>query len=421
MDGAFLIGKYYEENNSTKNAIDFYRVSGRFNQAFRLAKEKGLDNEIYALGTQAPKHTQNLIAEYFEKKNKLKEAIDLYLQGSNIRKGLNLCLATNQLDKVRELSRQLETKSDKDTLKALADYFTGQNEYEKALELLIRIKDYENAMKICENHKVRISQETANAMKDDLEKERDNKLKQDLTSRLAKLLMTQGDFEMAHDIYVKIGNLKKAMKCYIKMGDKAKVIEFAHNCRNPELFILAANFLQNLEWTPDVVKIIVSFYNKAKAYYNLAQFYIQVAVAEINDKKDFKKGEEDLKNALKAVMKVRENDDKKNEKIDEIKRKLDFIENLNDMNNKLQSGNAQGALQKCSELLKIGGRDDILRDKDIYGFMFKIYYFQKDYQNAFYVLDQCKKQKMVNIAPVNLIQEVLHNVGRENQLSVYVK
>ena len=421
MDGAFLIGNYYEKNNSMKNAIDFYRVSGRFNQAFRLAKEKGLDNEIYALGTQAPKHTQNLIAEYFEKKNKLKEAIDLYLQGSNIRKGLNLCLATNQLDKVRELSRQLETKHDKDTLKALADYFTSQNEYEKALELLIRIKDYENAMKICENHKVRISQETANAIKVDLEKERDNKLKQDLTSRLAKLLMTQGDFEMAHDIYVKIGNLKKAMKCYIKMGDKSKVIEFAHNCRNPELFILAANFLQNLDWTPDVVKIIVSFYNKAKAYYNLAQFYIQVAVSEINDKKDFKKGEEDLKNALKAIMKVRENDDKKNEKIDEIKKKLDFIENLNDMNNKLQNNNPQGALQKCNELLKINGRDDILKDKDIYGFMFKIYYFQKDYQNAFYILDQCKNQKMVNVAPVNLVQEVLQNVGRENQLSLYVK
>ena len=374
MDGAFLIGNYYEKNNSMKNAIDFYRISGRFNQAFRLAKEKGLDNEIYALGTQAPKHTQNLIAEYFEK-----------------------------------------------NLKALADYFTSQNEYEKALELLIRIKDYENAMKICENHKVRISQETANAIKDDLEKESNNKVKQDLTSRLAKLLMTQGDFEMAHDIYVKIGNLKKAMKCYIKMGDKSRVIEFAHNCRNPELFILAANFLQNLDWTPDVVKIIVSFYTKAKAYYNLAQFYTQVAVNEINEKKDFKKGEEDLKNALKTIMKVRENDDKKNEKIDEIKKKLDFIENLNDMNNKLQSGNAQGALQKCNELLKIQGRDDILRDKDIYGFMFKIYYFQKDYQNSFYILEQCKNQKMLNVAPVNLIQEVLHNVGRENQLDLYVK
>jgi len=422
MDGAFLIGNYYEKNNSIKNAIDFYRISGRFNQAFRLAKENGLDKEIYALGTQAPKNTQNLIAEYFEKKNKLKEAIDLYLQGNNFRKGLNLCLATNQLDKVRELSRVLETKQDKDTLKSLAEYFTGQNDHEKALELLIRIKDYENAMKICENHKVRISQETANAMKEDLEKERDNKTKNELTSRLAKLLMTQGDFEMAHDIYVKMGNLKKAMKCYIKMGDKNKVIEFAHMCRNSELFILAANFLQNLEWTPDVIKIIVSFFNKAKAYFNLSQFYTVLGTTEINEKKNFKKGEEYLKEALKAVMKVRENDDKKNNKIDEIKKKLSFIEYLNDMNNKLQSGDATGALARCNELLKITGRDDILSDKDIYGFMFKIHYFQKDYQNAFVVLEQCRiNNKMTNIVPVNLIQEVLNNVGRQNQVQLYYK
>ena len=422
MDGAYLIGNYFEKNNSIKNAIDYYRISGRFNQAFRLAKEKGLDKEIYSLGTQAPKNTQNLIAEYFEKKNKLREAIDLYLQGSNIRKGLNLCLATNQLDKVRELSRVLETKQDKDTLKALADYFTGQNEHEKALELLIRIKDYETAMKICENHKVKISEETANAMKEDLEKERDNKIKQELTSRLAKLLMTQGNFEMAHDIYVKMGNLKKAMKCYIKMGDKNKVIEFAHMCRNPELFILAANFLQNLDWTPDVIKVIVSFFNKAKAYYNLSQFYVVLGVSEINEKKNFKKGEEYLNQALKAVMKVRENDDKKNSKIDEIKAKLNFIEYLNDMNAKLQNGDAAGALNRCNELLKFNGRDDILSDKDIYGFMFKIHYFQKDYQNAFIVLEQCRiNQKLTNIVPVNLIQEVLNNVGRENQLQLYVK
>ena len=206
------------------------------------------------------------------------------------------------------------------------------------------------------------------------------------------------------------------------MGDKNKVIEFAHMCRNSELFILAANFLQNLEWTPDVIKIIVSFFNKAKAYFNLSQFYTVLGTTEINEKKNFKKGEEFLKEALKAVMKVRENDDKKNNKIDEIKKKLSFIEYLNDMNNKLQNGDAAGALARCNELLKITGRDDILSDKDIYGFMFKIHYFQKDYQNAFVVLEQCRiNNKMTNIVPVNLIQEVLNNVGRQNQVQLYYK
>ena len=55
MDGTYLIGNYYEKNNSIKNAIDYYRVSGRFNQAFCLSKEKGLDKEIYALGNASPK------------------------------------------------------------------------------------------------------------------------------------------------------------------------------------------------------------------------------------------------------------------------------------------------------------------------------------------------------------------------------
>ena len=90
IDGAYLIGNYFEKNNNIKDAILYYGLSGRINQAFRLAKENQLDNDIYALGMKAPKNTQNLIAEYFEEKNDYEKAINLYLLGSNIRKGLNL-------------------------------------------------------------------------------------------------------------------------------------------------------------------------------------------------------------------------------------------------------------------------------------------------------------------------------------------
>ena len=152
---------------------------------------------------------------------------------------------------------------------------------------MIRIKNYEEALKICENYKVRIMKETADAMLEDLNMEKDNKLKMELTSRLAQLLMSQGDFEIAHDINVKIGDLKRAMKCYIKMGNKEKVVEFAQVCRDPEIFVLAANFMQNLEWTSDIVKIIVSFYTKAKAFYNLANFYILFSGIEATENKNF--------------------------------------------------------------------------------------------------------------------------------------
>lgn len=340
IDGQYLLGKYYESNNEIKNAIHYFGTSGRFNQAFRLAKENSLDNDIYAIGMNAPKNTQNLIAEYFESKNQIEKAINLYLLGSNIRKGLNLCLATNQYDKVREISESLESKQDKETLKALAEYFVEQQEKEKALGIYIRIKDYETALKLCENYKMKISKETANAMLLDLDKEKDNKVKQQLTSRLAKLLMMDGEFELAHDIYVKLNNLKKAMKCCIKMGNKDKVIEFAHMCRMPELYILASNFLQSLDLTPDIVKTIVSFLNKAKAFYNLASFYEFFASTEI-EKKNYSQALEIYNETLKTVQRVRENDQKKDDKIAEIKNKISTTKKLLEESNKAKKSSSK--------------------------------------------------------------------------------
>ena len=343
-DACYLLGRYYETKNNAKNAIAYYGSSGRINQAFKLAKENGLDNDIYTLGTKAPKNTQNLIAEYFEKKNDIEKAIYLYLLGSNIRKGLNLCLANNQYDKVREISESLQSSQDKETLKALADYFIQEQQQDKALGIYIRIKDYEKAMKLCENHNVKIENETAYTILDDLDKEQDNKTKLQLTSRLAKLLVMQGEFELAHNIYVRINNLKKAMKCYIKMGNKEKVIEFAHTCRKPELYVLAANFLQNLEWTRDLVRIIVTFFNKAKAYYNLANFYEVFASIEVNEKNNKDRAIELYEEAIKTVQKVRENDEKKDNKLTELRNKINELKGYN-RNNSNTGQNVNGEEQ----------------------------------------------------------------------------
>ncbi len=271
----FLMGKYYESINDIRMAIYYYAQSGRINQAFRLARQHNMDSDIFNLGLKAPALTQNLIAEYFENKANYEKAINLYLLSGNIKKSLNLCLITQQYDKIREIADNVQYKNDKDTLTALAEYFLEQKQFEKSLSLFIKLKDYNTSMKICENHKIKISLQTSNVILEDIENEKDNKTKNDLTNRLAKLLMMQGDFEASHQIHVKLGNLKKAMKCLIKMGNKDRVVEFAQTCRISELYIMGANFLQSLDWNEneELVKNIVSFYNKAKAYMNLSNFY----------------------------------------------------------------------------------------------------------------------------------------------------
>ncbi len=62
------------------------------------------------------------------------------------------------------------------------------------------------------------------------------------------------------------------MKCLIKLNDQEKVIAFANNARISEIYILAGNYLQTSDWhkSSDLMKHIIGFYNKAKAFDHLA-------------------------------------------------------------------------------------------------------------------------------------------------------
>lgn len=53
------------------------------------------------------------------------------------------------------------------------------------------------------------------------------------------------------------------------------MISFAQNARQQDIYVLAANCLQASDWhtNPDIAKNIIMFYNKAKAYFKLADFY----------------------------------------------------------------------------------------------------------------------------------------------------
>ena len=60
------------------------------------------------------------------------------------------------------------------------------------------------------------------------------------------------------------GDKAKALKCLIRSGDTDKVIFFAGVSRHAEIYTLAANYLQTLDWhaRPDLAQSIVTFYSK---------------------------------------------------------------------------------------------------------------------------------------------------------------
>ena len=71
------------------------------------------------------------------------------------------------------------------------------------------------------------------------------------------------------------GNLIQAMKALLKSGDTEKIVFFAGVSRQKDIYVMAANYLQTLDWRkdPEIMKNIISFYTKGRAMESLAGFY----------------------------------------------------------------------------------------------------------------------------------------------------
>merc|ERR1711988_1631827 len=92
---------------------------------------------------------------------------------------------------------------------------------------------------------------------------------------LARACKKQGSFQLACKKFTQAGDRVKPMKCLLKSGDTKNITYYATVSRNPEIYILAANYLQSLDWQndPDTMKNIVVFYTKAKAFEQLSSFF----------------------------------------------------------------------------------------------------------------------------------------------------
>ena len=64
------------------------------------------------------------------------------------------------------------------------------------------------------------------------------------------------------------GEKVKALKCLIRSGNTDKIIFFAGVSRNAEIYTLAANYLQTLDWhsRPELTQSIVTFYTKVRVH-----------------------------------------------------------------------------------------------------------------------------------------------------------
>merc|ERR1719203_2468750 len=122
---------------------------------------------------------------------------------------------------------------------------------------------------------------------------------------IAKLCKKQGSFQLACKKFTQAGDKLKAMKSLLKSGDTEKIIFFAGTARQAEIYVLAGNYLQSLDWhnDPDIMKNIIQFYTKAKAHDKLSSFYDACASVEIDEYRDYDKAGGALRESLKYLAK----------------------------------------------------------------------------------------------------------------------
>jgi intraflagellar transport protein 140 len=344
----FHLARHYENNLNIREAIVYYSKSQRLTHAIRLAKENGFDQEVMTMSLQASKQNMVQSAHYFETKGKHDKAVQLYSRGGNRKKAMDLAIKHNLTDMIENISTGVQEGDDPEVLKKSVHFLMQNRQFDKAVEIMISLGNVDQALQIAESEQVNLKEEMALKLcppstQDPVKK----KLRTETLLRVAKIVKKQGDFKLGAKIYTMANEKMKGIKCLLKSGDVKAVIGFAQTARQTEVYILAGNFLQNQNWhnDPEIMKTIISFYQKAKSFESLANFYDACAQVEIDEYRDYEKALGAMKEAMRQLEKA--TSESKEMKLSLMRKRVGIIEKFVQAREALNSNDSATAMEIC--------------------------------------------------------------------------
>jgi intraflagellar transport protein 140 len=423
---AYHLARQFEAHDDVPSAIHFFACGGCYNHAIRLAKEHQLDTDLMSYALMSKPSDMIECAAYFEERREMEKAVQLYQKGGNVAKALDLCFQAQLFDELHHLTDELgPNNTSPGILKKCADFFIENGHYAKAVHLLLVGNRVSEALDVCMQHDVKVTEEMAEKMtppKEDKGAAGDKvqlKRRTDLLLKLAKCCKQQGAYHLATKKYTQAGDKLKAMKCLLKSGDTEKVIFFANVSRNNEIFILAANYLQNLDWRKDgeVLKHIVGFYTKARAFEQLASFYSSCAQAEIEEYRDYDKAVGALREAIKVLSKARS--DAKERLTKGFELRIALIEKFMDCRQKMHESPSEAG-EAVMKLLDEPGIDEAIRVGDALAMLVEAHYDAGDLRRCIEVLEEMRRRGLAAKSYVNarMLQEIQAKSGTAGSVPV---
>ena len=411
-------------------------MSGCYNHSIRLARAHNLDSELMRFALKSTQALMIECAQHFEMKEEYDKAVQLYHKGGDIPRALELCFRIGEenpkhphaaiaFDMLNSIAQDLGVDSSPQTLARCADFLVQHKQYDKAIELYVMAKRYHAAIEMAMQHRVNLTDEMVEKLTppENLTNTQpnnnnngivDSSERREILKDLAKALKKQGSFTLASKKYTQAGDRVRAIKCLVRSGDTKAVIQFASISRNNEIYTLAANYLQQMNWreSMDIMKAIIMFYTKAKSFMQLAGFYDSCAQVEIDEYRDYDKAIGALNEALKYLSKETSASNTSTgraaiELQKNIEKRVMLIEKF--MEAKAAARNEpQTMIAICEALLQDPSIEEAIRIGDLLGMLIEFFYHQNSMQDAYHYLREMEDRK---IQPFPYVEaSVVHDI-----------
>ncbi|KAJ8245793.1 hypothetical protein GJAV_G00260380 [Gymnothorax javanicus] len=393
---SYHLARQYESQEEIKQSVHFYTRAQAYNNAIRLCKENGLDDQLMNLALLSnPEDMMEAACYYEDRGTHMDRAVMLYHKAGHFSKALELAFSTQQFAALQLIAEDLDENSDPALLARCSDFFIKHSQYQKAVEMLVAAKKYHEALQLCLDQSLTITEELAESMtvaRDS--KDLPEEARKELLEKIADCCMRQGNYHLATKKYTQAGNKLKAMRALLKSGDTEKIVFFAGVSRQKEIYIMAANYLQSLEWRkdPEIMKNIIAFYTKGRALDLLAGFYEACAQVEIDDYQNYEKALGALTEACKCLAKAKmRSSEEQDSRLAQLQHRIALVKRFVQARRVYQE-DPEEAVRLCGTLLEEVDLDPAVRIGDAYGFLVEHYCQQGSYQVAHRTLEEMQKR-----------------------------
>nr|CAD7588439.1 unnamed protein product [Timema genevievae] len=203
----YHLARRYESQGRIQEAVHFFTIAQAYGNAVRICKEHGLEEGLWNLALLAGPREQLEAAQYFEQSDHPlpEKSVLLYHRAGMLHKALDLAFRTQQYSALQLIALDLNSTSDPVLIAKCAKFFVDNKQFDKAVDLLAVGKQYEEALALCVEHDIPVTEDLAEKLTM-VKGEGDEGLRVRVLESVAESALAQRNYHLATKKFTQAGN-----------------------------------------------------------------------------------------------------------------------------------------------------------------------------------------------------------------------